>query len=132
LFACKEDDAPSKLQLLTNGSSKSWYVSSITGLSECGDTDMMKDNTWTFYSDNTFTYDHGTVTGSGDCEDLVNFTGTWVFEDEETHIRIVGLYNTDDPEDTFHQEFLYGRIVELTAEKLVLDADGSQGTLIPK
>ena len=133
LFACKdENEGPSKLQLLTNGSSKSWYVAAISGGNACGGTDMMNDNTWTFYSDNKFTYDHGIVTEFGECEDLKNFTGTWAFEEDETHIRILTLYNTDDPDDKFNEELLFGRIVELTADRIVLDADGSLGTLVPR
>jgi hypothetical protein len=134
LLACDDDDAPSKTELLTNNSSKAWYVTAETDADEeCGhDSDMGKDNTWTFHSDGKFNYDHGSVTAGEGCIDLKNFTGTWVFEENETYIRIHAAYNTDDPQDLIDEELVYAKIIELTGDRMVLEAFDSQATFSPR
>jgi hypothetical protein len=57
IFSCgkdKDDPAPTKKQMLTNGFSKNWNMTKMEPedlIGECGpDSDRAKDNTWTFKS----------------------------------------------------------------------------------
>ena len=132
LLACSDDESPSKTQLLTNGSFKAWFISTAPN-SDCeGIENMSNDNTWTFFNDGKFTFDRGTVTEAGDCSDIKNVTGTWKFEENETKIRIHVSYNTDDSSDIIDQELVFASIVELAADKMVLDMDGSAATFNPR
>ncbi len=137
VFACDDDDAPSKTELLTNNSSKSWNLTAATDDDEedegCSTgSERNKDNTWVFYGDGKFIFDQGVVTETETCSDLKNITGTWSFQEGETKLRIFALYNTDDPSDTFNDELFTARLIEITAEKFVLELDGEQATFTPK
>lgn len=141
VFSCKDDkeSGPSNTDLLTNGSSKSWNVTSESPEdSEEGcrpSSERVKDNTWIFNSDGTFTFDHGTITESGTCGDFVNLSGTWTFKNSEKGLVLIALKNTstgeifDDPEPLFDAE-----IAKLTKDELTLKdpTDNYQMTFSPK
>jgi hypothetical protein len=137
LLACDDDEAPSKTELLTNNSSKSWNVTGDSSDDEddegCSvNSERSKDNTWTFYSDGKFTYDHGEVTETETCGDFKNITGTWSFLEDEKKLRIFILYNTDDPTDVLNDELFSANLIEISADKFVLENDGIQLTFTPK
>jgi hypothetical protein len=138
LLACDDDDAPSKTELLTNNSSKNWNITADSSDDEEVDPGckvegaMNMDNTWTFYSDGKFIYDHGEVTEAEGCGDLKNLTGTWSFLEDEKKLRIFFLYNTDDPTDVLNSEFFSANLIEISADKFVLELDGEQATFTPK
>jgi hypothetical protein len=135
ILACDDDENPSKTQLLTNGSSKNWVMAASTSSdAECGSpqADRVKDNTWTFYADGKFMFDHGTVTEAGDCGDLRNTTGTWEFLEKETVLDVFGDFDTDDPEHEINMTLFSGTIKTLTATTLVIEVDGEEGTFTAK
>jgi len=122
VFACdkdeKEQPAPSRTELLTGGSQKSWYQF----LSTPDDCASSGDNTWTFFADGTLAYDHGTVTKdeAGECGDFINFEGTWAFSEEETMITIVALRPTGSTEEIEPYTIGPGTITTLTNDRLVI------------
>jgi hypothetical protein len=135
LLACDDDESPSKLQLLTNGSSKGWVMAnSEEHDEECGSpqSDRVKDNTWTFFADGKFMFDHGTITDSGDCSDIRNTTGTWEFLENETMLKVFAAYDTDDPEHEINMTLFTGTIKTLTETTLVIEVDGEEGTFTAK
>jgi hypothetical protein len=138
LLACDDDEAPSKTELLTNNSSKNWNITADTSDEEEEDPGclvggaMNMDNTWTFYSDGKFTYDHGEVVEAEGCVDFKNLTGTWSFLEDETKLRIFLLHDTDDPTDVLNSELFSVNLIEISAEKFVLELNGEQSTFTPK
>jgi hypothetical protein len=138
LLACDDDEAPSKTQLLTNNSSKNWNITADSSDDEEEDPGclvegaMNMDNTWTFYSDGKFTYDHGEVIEAEGCSDLKNLTGTWSFLEDEKKLKIFILYNTDDVTDVFNSELFTADLIEISADKFVVENDGTQLTFTPK
>jgi hypothetical protein len=135
MIACDDDESPSKLQLLTNGSSKGWVqTASMSSDEECGgpQADRIKDNTWTLFADGKFTFDGGTIRDSGDCGDIRNTTGTWEFLEDETVLKVFAAYDTDDPEHEINMTLFIGTIKTLTETTLVIEVDGEEGTFTAK
>jgi hypothetical protein len=80
-----------------------------------------------------FLFDHGTITVNGDCEDIINVTGDWTFTDNETKIKLVAKFSTDDPTDTFNEELAHATIKSISATQMVVeDGDGFVITFSPK
>lgn len=106
--------------LLTAGSQKIWQLIKSTpqsGFDSCQPMgSVMADNTWTFYTDGAFEFDHGTVTEDpecmyeGCCCDLVNITGTWEFTNDGIGIRIVMLHEKGNPANAFNEEWYNAQI----------------------
>jgi hypothetical protein len=122
VLGCSDDDDAtpvSKLDLLTGGSQKSWYVYDTTDDDPCPST---ADDNWTFFADGVLDYNHGTITDSeeGQCGDLVNFEGTWEFGDNETSLTMVAERNTDTDEDLGSFTLISGDITTLTEDRLVI------------
>lgn len=132
LISCGDDDdkGTSKTQLLTGGSSKTWYLYAITGADDpCPSTE---DDDWTFFADGKFEHDNGDITDSPDesCGDLVNFIGEWEFEQGETRLTARALYETEDPTNTFDFELFDALEIEtLTEERLILKGDDDDQTV---
>lgn len=131
VFACDKDEkesAPSKTELLTGGSQKSWYIYASTPEDPCG---SASDDTWTFFADGSVAYDHGTVTEDqeGQCGDLINFEGTWAFSAEETEITIVALRAAGSTEAMDPFTIGSGAITTLTTDRLVITTDGNSETI---
>jgi hypothetical protein len=128
LVSCsKDEDAkPTNLELLAGTESKEWYLYATSPESETCPTSSVSivDNTYTFSSDGTFFYDHGTVTEVPGCDnccgDLVNITGTWEFTNDETNMKIMALYKTGDPDFVLDIELINGQIDLLESGKLQL------------
>lgn len=125
-FACDKDEKeqdPSKTDLLTGGSQKSWYVYSVTPDGACASS---SDDTWTFFADGALAYDHGTVTEDleGSCGDYMNLEGTWNFSNNETEIAFVALRAAGSTED-MAEPFTIGTgiVTTLTSDRLVITAD---------
>jgi hypothetical protein len=134
-IACDDDESPSNLQLLTNGSSKGWVMTLAASTDEeCGSpqADRVKDNTWTFFADGKFMFDGGAITESGDCGDMRNTTGTWEFLENETVLKVFAAYDTDDPEYEINMTLFVGTIKTLTETTLVIEVDGEEGTFTAK
>lgn len=122
LGACSDDKEPelSKTELLAGTDSKSWFIYSRTpDDEECpATTEMSLDNTYIFFADGTFEYSSGEVTG--DCDNLVDFIGTWKFTNSEEEIEVTGLQEKDNPENSFEFTFVDGVFKELSQDKFVL------------
>lgn len=125
-FSCdkeKEEPVISKTDLLTGGSQKTWYMHSASPADElCS---SQSDNTYIFFADGSFEYDHGTVTmgtdNDSECGDLVNLEGTWEFKENETAIVIVGRRVKGETEDMAEPLTLFDvKIDELAIGRLVL------------
>jgi hypothetical protein len=121
-----KDEPPTKLQLLTNGSSKDWNISSE--LPEDPDEDCRAssprsmDNTWTFKSNGEFFFDHGTIVDGTSCSDFRNLTGNWAFRENESKLLITLRFDTDDPDVTFDNDTLgYATIKTLTGSSMLLE-----------
>lgn len=129
-FSCNDDEKESKktkTELLTGGSSKSWYITAETPEEEdpnCRPSaDREKDNSWTFYADGKFVFDHGTITETETCGDVINFTGTWEFTNNETGIIIA--------HPTFG-EFANGTIYKLEEREFIVGGGDARVTYTPK
>jgi hypothetical protein len=131
VFACKDDEKEekTKTQLLTNGSSKAWNITDESPLDEdpnCRPTaEYILDNSWTFYADGKFTYDHGTVTDSESCGDLINFFGTWTLTNNESVFTI-------EADESFSPLVITGTLKSLTETSFVVEHTGGTVTFTPK
>ena len=134
LFAaigCRNDDLDikTKTQLLTGGSSRSWNITEESPEDEdplCRPSaDYAKDNTWTFSADGNFSFDHGAIVGNESCSDIISFTGTWEFTENESKIVV-----TADPDIGSFQ--LSGTITALHDEHFIIEDYGMQFTFSRK
>jgi hypothetical protein len=105
VFYCFFDDNKTdRTFLLTDGIDKTWYIYSSfpEGVnSTCDETHIIQaDNTYIFYSNGTFEFDHGEIvedtncTSEDCCSDLVNITGKWKLRNNDKKLRIVAEYET--------------------------------------
>lgn len=117
-----EDLEPSKTQLLTADTQKSWYIVAASPEEPCG---SASDDSWIFKSDGTFEFDHGTVTEdeAGECSDFINLTGTWEFTDSETGLKLFAERGKDDPSVELNLTLFDAKITELTDDKLSLSQE---------
>ena len=123
-FACndeKDDPARSKTELLTGGNLKSWYLFSSTPEEPCS---SAIDDSWIFFSNGSFEYNHGVVTEdeTGECGDLVNIEGTWEFENNETTLTIIALREKGSTSNSTPLTLLQGEINVLDDGRLVVTA----------
>jgi hypothetical protein len=78
---------------LTGTASKSWTLYSTSNQVQCSPS-IQSDNTYTFFVDGTFEFDHGSIIedsecrGDNCCSDLVNLVGTWQFVNGQSHIKV--------------------------------------------
>lgn len=111
--------------VLTDGAAKSWSLYSQTPAGNCSSITM--DNSYTFHSDGTFTFDHGAVirnsscVGESCCSDMVNIIGTWRFSEDEQTISIKGLRDADDPSNAFNVTLFEGTIAQLDENVLKIN-----------
>jgi hypothetical protein len=137
-FAChKDDEQPSKTQLLTNGSSKVWRLSEEhpEDLACSVSSERVKDNSWVFSNNGNFSYDHGQVTEMANetCSDLINLMGKWVLTENETNLLVTITYSPDKPNVIFNNDTLFFvQIKALTNDALIIHSDGYEATLVPK
>jgi VCBS repeat-containing protein len=134
IIACDEDEkeqapAPSKKELLTGGTHKDWYVYSSSPEDRCA---SGVDDTWTFFADGSFAYDHGTITEDeqGECGDLINFEGTWEFSSDETGITVIALRAAGAAEDMGESiTVLGGNITTLTNDRMVVTLEDNSASI---
>jgi hypothetical protein len=92
---------------------------------------VLYDNTWTFFADGSFEFDHGAITQDPDCmeegccTDLVNIIGSWSFTENGTMIKVMFLHEKDNPSNTLNEEFF-------SAEIDILDENTLQISLTDK
>jgi hypothetical protein len=133
----KDNEKPSKVKLLTNGSTKSWNITNETPPDDDADcrpdSEFLVDNSWNFSADGSFTFDHGTVTEGTSCSDLINLTGNWSFEDGGSKLHITLDHATDNPQLVFNDETFFSLdIKSLTATKLIVTEIGTEITFTAK
>lgn len=125
-----------RIQLLTNGSQKSWYLHSITPNNETGSCalshPMAMDNAYIFFADGTFEFDHGSITddptckGDNCCSDLINLVGTWKFTNSQKNLRIVTAHEKNNDSNVLQQVLCSGSIDQLTEEVLKVSQTSSE------
>lgn len=125
IFACDRGTtpAPTKTDFLTSGSQKSWYPFSSTPDDACG---SISDDTWTFFANGTFTYDHGTITEdvNNNCGDLINLEGSWEFSNNETTLTVTGLREAGASTDNLSLTLMQGDVTLLDNDRLVVSTTG--------
>jgi hypothetical protein len=126
IFACDNEEstpAPSNSDFLTSGSQKSWYIFSGTPGSPCGSAS----DSWTFFANGTFTYNHGTITddATNPCGDLVNLEGTWQFSSDETTITVIALREAGSNTNNLSLTLMEDKITTLDNDRLVVNSTGS-------
>jgi hypothetical protein len=117
----------STIALLTNNSQKSWVISSISSGSACSSS---SDDSWIFFANGTFEYNHGTVTedATNECSDFVNYVGTWEFTNNEAGLRIKALHEKGNASNAIEMTIMDATIVVLDESQLkVTQADPSGG-----
>lgn len=131
----KEASVTSIDQLFTDGSSKSWYISrELPGDEKCGaSTDMIRDNSLIFFKAGKFQFDSGTVTENSACNDFINVTGKWSFQNNDSTLLITLSHATDDPSITFDNDTLmFADITTLTETSIGLSCEGKEIMLTSK
>ncbi len=132
-YACndKEAKSPSREELLTGNSTKSWNItSSIFDADEehetCKSTSPINtDNKWMFSKDHSFEFNNGIITEGDDCTgcctDFANLKGTWsLFSNEDSLSIVVDTRIDNGIETTFDSdELLRGKITKLTETELI-------------
>lgn len=94
---------------LAGQDSKQWSLYVTTPAAAIGSCQashpVAQDNTYTFHTDGSFEFDHGTVTEDPGCQeedccsDLVNITGTWKFLNNDKRLRITAVQEKDNAEN---------------------------------
>jgi hypothetical protein len=85
---------------------------------------VLYDNTWTFFADGSFEFDHGAITQDPDCmeegccTDLVNIIGNWSLTENGTMIKVMFLHEKDNPSNTLNEEFFSAEIDKLDENTL--------------
>jgi hypothetical protein len=119
-----------KGELLAGEESKIWVLFATTPEEEdCPEGAAHEsDNTWTFFADGTFEFDHGTVTEDPVCQssDTKNLTGVWEISEDDMHLEMTISFATDFPEMIFTEDengYLNSTIVQLDENKLILSEE---------
>jgi hypothetical protein len=130
-MACKDDKEPlSKTDLLIG----SWYYTAESpDDSDCPVTEaFIQDDNHIFSADGTYVYDHGAVTESGKCSNIIAMVGKWKFQDNESKLLVTIEYSPEFPnrtDDLKGDTLLYATIKSLTADKLMLTEGGFEATM---
>jgi hypothetical protein len=119
-----------KAILLAGSTQKAWYLTSKTpepAMAPCqSSSPQSMDNTWTFYADGTFTYNHGAVTEDADCNepgccsDLANLEGSWELKGAEEGLTITALKLQESQESIGAVTLMDARILLLEEGRLRL------------
>ena len=86
----------SKTQLLTNGSSRTWKLDENLTSYELHVFDY--DNRWTFQSDGSYSFDHGTITEDTQdpsSMDMINHSGEWLIYDNDNKIMLTAISESE-------------------------------------
>lgn len=119
----------SKTEMLAGNKQKNWYIVGKTpdGIKACSlSSPHYQDNTWAFFADGSFEYNHGQLTEDPDClgkdccSDLVNLVGKWEFTNNEKGLRITSLYEQGKSANTFSVVLFDAVINQFEEGKLLL------------
>ncbi len=97
-------------ELLSGTGQKTWYLTAMSPdkSGACSISSVhCQDNSWTFYSDGSFEYDHGALTidpeceGEGCCSDMVNLVGKWELTNNKVGLKLTTLHEKGKPENIF-------------------------------
>jgi hypothetical protein len=108
--------------LLTGKSAKLWTLHASTAATDCPVTNRIhSDNTYTFYSNGTFEFDHGAITEDPNCKenccsDMVNLIGTWKFRNGKKGIRVWSTGERGNDGNKFNL-VLFDAIIEVLDEQ---------------
>jgi hypothetical protein len=101
LIASLFNFADSRRDLVSGTFNKAWFLFAITPESQTAtcksSSAISRDNTYTFFADGRFAFDHGTITEDPNCTqenccgDFVNLEGMWEFTNNETGLRVTVL-----------------------------------------
>lgn len=114
-----------KRQFLTANSSKAWALNT----SDTACADVSSDNTYTFFADGTFRFDHGSVVEDPECSDndLVNISGEWKLLKGDKILRIIGSHQTDKANNSMETVLMEGSI-ELLNEDVLRISQVTEGS----
>lgn len=137
--SCASDDAKPEPQLpkevmLAGTTSKAWKLTDRSvDVGTCPElTPRELDNTYYFYADGVFGYNHGTIT-EDDCHgDLVNLIGTWQISAQADSILIQATGRISESGDTTTlttTNILHGKMEFLEAQKLKISRTDPSGHL---
>jgi hypothetical protein len=111
-------------EVLAGTNSKSWYLYSSTpeaNIASCKTSHPLSlDNTFTFYANGTYEFDHGAVTedpacmSENCCSDLINISGTWKFTNNQTGLVITAVSEKGKPANVINMVIYSGTIEELS------------------
>lgn len=122
----KQNAEPTNTFLLAGENMKAWQPGEEF-INDCeGAVERIADNQWQFHSDNSFTYDRGTVVEDA-CEtsDIVNVYGKWNFNEAEDSLFVLVIGKVQDGENIeFAEEdqmyLIQARLLKLTEEELII------------
>ena len=122
---------------LTGGNKKSWYLYSNTPENSGGCKEaeaVSSDNTYTFSSDGSFEFDHGTITEDASCEDcctdFVNVIGEWKFTKNQKGLQVTILHEKGNKRNAKKMLMFDASIDQLNEAVLKFSqADKETGTL---
>lgn len=111
-------DSPTIMEYLAGTHSKDWVITQSLPLDSdpaCRpSSEMLQDNTWTFFKDSTFIFDNGVITEQqgASCSDALNFKGRFGFLENNSRIwlRTTYIIDTSTPHDEPLDTFLIYRI----------------------
>lgn len=113
---------------LTGNMNKCWYLNLVTPESDqvtCKSSSSIKrDNTYTFFADGRFEFDHGQITedpnckDEGCCSDWVNIEGTWAFTNNGKGLKIVAL-RVKGTSTSLDNEVLFDASIDLLSEEVL-------------
>jgi hypothetical protein len=113
--SCKKEEKKSAVDLLTNGSSKTWKLTGARSSSGVviPPADLVS-NIWTFYKD-------GTIVA---VKDGISSSGGWQLTENDTKLGLRGRNS-----DGTYEEWSYASITKLDEKTLtILDRDGDEAT----
>ena len=129
-----------RIILLANATNKDCYLYSSTPESSTetcrSDHAIASDNTYIFYADGTFKFDHGTITedeactNEDCCNDLVNITGKWKFTNNQKKIRITALHETGNESNALTMVLFNATIDQLDENVLKISQTDSETNIV--
>jgi hypothetical protein len=127
-----------KTSLISGATHKQWFLYSKAP-DEAGScissAPLSRDNTYTFYANGTFEFDHGAITedatcqGEDCCTDFVNLTGTWRFTNSQKGLRIIALHETGNTANA-QKIVLYNGTIEYLDESVLKFSQSDPSTNI--
>jgi hypothetical protein len=124
-FRLNTETGQDRALFLTGSTQKVWYLHSVSPpLSGAADSSVKADNTYIFFADGKFEFDHGAITEDPACEgdncfsDFVNLVGTWKFTNSQKGLQVVALHEKGNPGNGTKTVILNGSIQQLDEDVL--------------